>query len=272
MRFITIFNLVARIISVAGVFIFVNSEQDYCLAALLQSVVPMLAGGIALPMLWVTHPELFCKVSVKQVKEKILDGWQIFISTLFINLYTNSNIFVLGLMTNDTVVGYYSAASKLIEAVKGMMAPISNAIFPHVTVLFSESKEKAIRFLCKVLHIMGGITFIISISVCVFAKEIVAIIMGDAYSDSIVLLRVISFLPFIICLSNIFGVQTMVAVGMQNIFSRILMFSAFINVILIIPMIQMWSSLGLAITVTIVETFVTVTMYVVLLKNNIVLK
>lgn len=272
MRFITIFNLMARIISVIGIFVFVNTKEDYYLAALLQSVVPLLAGSIALPMLWIDRPYLFCKVSIEQVKNKLLDGWDIFISTLFINLYTNSNILILGIMTNDTVVGYYAAANKLIEAVKGLMTPVSNAIFPHVTVLFGESKEAAQRFLCRILHLMGMVTFVISLCVCIFAEQIVAIVMGNSYGESIILLRVISFLPFIICLSNIFGIQTMVAFGMQGTFSRILMASAALNLILIVPMIYMFSSMGIAITVVIVETFVAVTMYVVLLNNHIVLK
>ena len=272
MRFITIFNLISRLVSVVCIFTLVKDVDDYYLAALFQSIVPVMAGFLSLFVLYNKFPEVLVKPRFEDIKEKLVEGWEVFISTLFINLYTNSNVFLLGMLTNNTVVGYYAAANKLIEAVKGLMAPVSNAIFPHVSVMFKESKEKAIIFLCKMLHIIMGTTLVTSTVVLIFAEQLVTIIMGDSYSESIIILRILSFLPFIIGLSNIFGIQTMVAFGMQRIFSRILMASALLNFILVCPMIYMWQGIGLAITVLIVESFVTVTMYIVLRKNNIILQ
>ena len=271
MKFITVFNIMARIVSVSGIFILVQSRDDYLWAAFLQSFTPLLAGIIAMLVLLKQNPSLFCLPSLVDIKEKLYDGWDIFISTLFINLYTNSNIFILGLMTNDIVVGYYAAASKLVDAVKGLFSPISNAIFPHVSVLFKESKERAVNFLCSVLRIIGGLSFTISLLVFVFAEQIAGIVMGQGYEESIFILQIISFLPFIIGLSNIFGIQTMVAMGMKRVFSRILMLSALLNFILVFPFVYMWQEIGLAMTVVIVECFVTITMYIALRKNNIVL-
>ena len=82
------------------------------------------------------------------------------------------------------------------------------------------------------------------------------------------LLRIISFLPFIIGLSNIFGIQTMVAFGMQRLFSRILMASAAVNFLLVFPLVWAWQEIGMAITVVCVETFVTVTMYIALRRHG----
>ena len=272
MRFITFFNLFARIISVTGIFVLVSHQGDYYIAALLQSIVPLIAGLISLLIIGNKYPGIYKLPSKKEVWQKLKVGWDVFISTIFINLYTNSNTFILGLMTNDTVVGYYAAANKLIDAVKGLMMPVSNAIFPHVSVLFKDDKEKAISFLCKVLRRVGLGMMMISFLICLFAEYIVELIMGNMYSESVIIFRIISFLPFIVALSNIFGIQTMVAFGMQRIFSRILMFSSLLNFILVFPMIYIWQGVGLAITVVVVESFVTITMYTVLRKNNIVLR
>ncbi len=271
MRFITVFNLVARIVSVVGIFLFVTESQDYYLAAILQSIVPFLAGIISLAVIADKYPCLYRIPKKRDVFQKLKSSWDIFISSLFINLYTNSNTFILGVMTNDMVVGYYAAANKLIDAVKGLMMPVSNAIFPHVSVLFKEDREKAILFLRKVLSGMGGGMLIISSLIFLFAEQIVDFFMGSMYGESVIIFRIISYLPFIVALSNIFGIQTMVAFGMQRIFSRILMFSALLNFVLVFPMIYMWQGIGLAITIVIVESFVTITMYMVLRNNNIIL-
>lgn len=269
MRFITIFNLIARTASVVAIFVFVQEQSDYCVAAFLQSITPVIAGIISLWVLCRKTPEIFSLPSWQDIKDKFKEGWDIFISTVFISLYTNSNVFILGIMTNDTIVGYYSAANKLIMAVNGLMGPISSAIFPHISALFKESKEKAIIFLRKTVRYIGGLSLAASLGTFVLAEPIVHIIMGGSYEESILILRILSFFPFVIAMSNIFGVQTMVTFGMQNIFSRILMFSALLNFLLIFPLIYIWQGIGLSITVMIVESFVTITMYVILRKKGI---
>lgn len=269
MRFITIFNLIARTASVVAIFVFVREQSDYCMAAFLQSITPVIAGVISLWVLYRKTPEIFSIPSWQDIKNKFKEGWDIFISTVFISLYTNSNVFILGIMTNDTIVGYYSTANKLIMAVNGLMGPISSAIFPHISALFKESKEKAIAFLRKTVRYIGGLSLAASLGTFILAEPIVHIIMGGSYEESILILRILSFFPFVVAMSNIFGVQTMVTFGMQNIFSRILMLSALLNFVLIFPLIYLWQGIGLSITVMIVESFVTITMYVILRKKGI---
>ncbi len=269
MKYITILNLVARIISVAGIFLLVHESMDYRMAAFLQSFTPLLAGILSLGIIHHQWPEMLCVPAWADIVSKLQAGWDIFISTLFTNLYTNSNVFFLGLLCSDTVVGYYAAANKLIESVKGLLAPVSNAVFPHVSQLVKESQDRAVIFLRKMVKIIGGGSLAISLCVFIFADPIVNIIMGTGYEDSVLLLRIISFLPFIIGLSNIFGIQTMVVFGMQRIYSRIIMVSAIMNCLLVFPMIYMWKAVGLAITVVLVESFVTIAMYFILKQNKI---
>ena len=163
MRFITVFNLIARTASVIAIFAFVNQQADYRLAAFLQSITPVIAGVISLMVLYRKKPEIFLLPAWQDIKAKFKEGWDIFISTVFISLYTNSNVFILGIMTNDTIVGYYSAANKLIAAVNGLMGPISSAIFPHIAALYKESREKAIAFLHKTVRYIGGLSFLASL-------------------------------------------------------------------------------------------------------------
>ena len=269
MRFITIFNIIARTCSVIGIFVCVQETTDVYAAALFLSVTPLVAGLLSLAMIAKKQPHFFQRPTFAAIREKFRDGWDIFLSTLFINLYTNSNVFILGLLTTETGVGYYAAASKLIEAVKGLLMPISNAIFPHVSAMVKDAREDAIRFLRKAVRVIGGLSLVLSALVCLFAEPVTRLIMGDAYDASIRVLRIISFLPFIIGLSNIFGIQTMVAFGMQRLFSRILMASAAVNFLLVFPLVLLWQEIGMAITVVCVESFVTITMYIALRRHGI---
>ncbi len=269
MRFITIFNLIARTISVILIFALVNTEEDTALATLLLASPPLLAGIFSLAMLFIKSPQIFKIPTFKDVIGKIKAGFEIFLSTVSINLYTTTNNFLLGFIAGNAALGLYGAAYKIIQAIKGVMGPISNGIFPHISALSKTSKPDAIAFLKKATKILGVASFLLFILTFIFADLIVSIIMGEGYIKSVELLRIISPLPFLIALSNIFGIQTMVAFQFEKLFSRILMASAAVNFIIGIPLIYQFSSVGLAITTVIVETFVTVTMYVALRKRGI---
>ena len=84
---------------------------------------------------------------------------QIFISNLSVNLYTSTDVIILGLLTNNTIVGYYSGADKLIACIKRGISAINDAVYPYITRKFIESREEAFHFLRiqSGIYLMGGI-------------------------------------------------------------------------------------------------------------------
>ena len=271
MRYITIVNVIGRFLSVACIFYFVKVPSDYILAGLFQAIVPLIAGICSWIILWKKYREVFILPKFQSVKQVFIDAWEIFTSTIAINLYTASNIVFLGLLTNNTIVGYFSGAQKIIQNINQLISPVTQAIYPYVSKIASNSKNDALKFLRKIVLILGGGNFIGSILIFIFAEWIVDILLGAGYEQSVLLLRILAFLPFIISLSNIFGMQTMLVFGMKKQFNKILLSVAVINTIIVLPMIYFYQAIGVSISMIITEMFVTLTMYIVLRKNNIYL-
>lgn len=269
MRYITIVNIIGRFLSVVCIFYFVKAPSDYILAGLFQAIVPLIAGICSWIILWKKYREVFILPKFQSVKQIFIDAWEIFTSTIAINLYTASNIVFLGLLTNNTIVGYFSGAQKIIQNINQLISPVTQAIYPYVSKTASNSKNEALKFLRKIVLILGGGNFIGSILIFIFAEWIVDILLGAGYEQSVLLLRILAFLPFIISLSNIFGIQTMLVFGMKKQFNKILLSAAVINTIIVLPMIYFYQAIGVSISITITEIFVTVTMCVILKKNNI---
>lgn len=269
MRYITIVNIIGRFLSVVCIFYFVKAPSDYILAGLFQAIVPLIAGICSWIILWKKYREVFILPKFQNVKQVFIDAWEIFTSTIAINLYTASNIVFLGLLTNNTIVGYFSGAQKIIQNINQLISPVTQAIYPYVSKIASNSKNDALKFLRKIVLILGGGNFIASILIFIFAELIVDILLGAGYEQSILLLRILAFLPFIISLSNIFGIQTMLVFGMKKQFNKILLSAAVINTIIVLPMIYFYQAIGVSISMIITEIFVTVTMYIILKKNNI---
>jgi PST family polysaccharide transporter len=204
---------------------------------------------------------------MNQLKQVYHDGWHIFISTLAINLYTASNIVILGFLTNHTVVGYYSGASKIIGCIKSLLGPVSQAIYPYISQMMKESTQQGMHFLKKLLLLFGCAGTIMSLMIFAGSKFIVLLFLGDQYEPSVLMLQLMSLVPMMVALSNILGIQTMLPLGMEKIFSRILISSAVLNTIIIFPLTISYGGVGTSLTMSITESFVTVTMAVVLWRK-----
>ncbi|MDK2922247.1 MAG: hypothetical protein PWR24_1804 [Desulfonauticus sp.] len=269
MKYITILNIFAKLLFTVAIFIFVKEQSDYLKVPLLNSLGFILAGTLAL---WVVFRDFginFTIPNMSAIKHQLIEGWHIFISTVAISLYTVSNTFILGILTNNTIVGYYSAAERIVKAIQGLLNPVSQAIYPYVSKLVHESKEMGIKFVRKLTLMIGSISFFLSLILFVFADLIVKIFLGNQYLESIIVLRILSWLIFIIALSNIFGIQTMLPFNHKKAFSKILIRASIINLILAFILVPIYKHIGTSIAVLISEIFVTLSMFMYLQNKGI---
>lgn len=266
MVYITIFNIAARIITVMVIFYCVSSPADYVFAALWQSMGSVISGAIALIYLFVKYNHLFIWPRYKTIKHNFIEGWDIFISTVAINAYTATNVVILRFFTNDIIVGYYGAANKIIESIKGLLNPVSLAVFPYVSKKVQDNKIKGLKFLNRLLkgYVLFGILMFVVLSF--FAKDIVLLLLGNKYLESIILLKVMSVVPLLVAISNVFGTHTLLAFGYTKVYSKILICCACISVVSISVLANLFAGVGAAVTVSLTELYVVIFMYFVLNK------
>ena len=269
MKYITILNIVAKVIFTACIFIFIRKTEDYLYVPLINSMGFLVAGGLSLRIVSKNFGIKFILPSFEAIKHQLKEGWHIFISTAAISLYTISNTFILGLFTNNTIVGYYSAAEKIVRAVQGLLTPVSQTIYPYISKLASESKERALNFIRRLVKLVGAGTFILSLLLFILAAPIVNIVLGKQYQPSIIVLQILAFLPFIIGLSNIFGIQTMLTFNLKRAFSKILISAGLLNITLALILAPLYQHIGVSIAVLTTEIFVTLSMFIYLKKRGI---
>ncbi|MDK2920334.1 MAG: hypothetical protein PWQ37_3067 [Candidatus Petromonas sp.] len=269
MKYITILNIFAKLLFTVAIFVFVKEQADYWKVPLLNSLGFILAGVLALWIIFRDFKIGFIIPSKSSIKQQLIEGWHIFISTVAISLYTVSNTFILGIFTNNIIVGYYAAAERIIKAVQGLFNPISQSIYPYISKVISESKQRGIELIKKITLIIGGVSFFLSLCLFVFANLIVKLFLGNQYVESIIVLRILAWLPFIIALSNIFGIQTMLNFDYKEAFSKILISASFINIFLAFILVPLYKHIGISISVLISEIFVTSSIYIYLQSKGI---
>ncbi|RYF44036.1 MAG: flippase, partial [Comamonadaceae bacterium] len=247
-------------VSLVGLLLIVDSSQDYVLAVAAQGIAPVVASVLAWGWLVRTRAVRFVVPGWSAVGRQLREGWPFFVSTASVSLYTTSNVVLLGLVSHPQVVGYFAAAEKLIRAVQGLLAPVSQAIYPHVTRLALDSRAKALEFLHRLLKYQGSCMLLLSVAVFGLADPIVRALFGAEFVESILVLQCLSALPFIVGLSNVLGVQTMLNFDMQSAFHRLLLAAGFINVTLVLVLAAAFGAPGAALGVVATELIVLVMM------------
>lgn len=271
MRYITILNLTSRLATIVLLFLLVKSPDDYIVAAFLQSCTPMLAGIISWLILYKIMPGLLQKPNRNETVRVFKEGWQIFISTLAINLYTTSDLVILGTLTNNTIVGYYSGADKLINCIKRGVSAVNDAVYPYISHLMKESTSKAFELLKKQFLAYMVCGLLGSLLIVIFSPRFIPWLLGAKYIPAIKPLQIMGFVPMIVALSNVLGYETMLPLGMEKDFSKVLIGASVLNLLIIVPFIYWKQAIGVAIAMLITETFITLTMGYVLWKKRTVI-
>lgn len=262
MKYILIINVAIRSVTIVSIFLLVKVENDYLLLAVIYTITQVMTGITGLFFAIRKFDLRYLFPSKVQLLEQLKKGWNLFLSSIWINLYTTSNVFILGLFAPSSVVGYYSAADKVRIAFQGILSSMSQSVFPYVNKLLAESYQKFISFNRKLLKISVMIGIIISSSLFLFAEPIVKIVLGNEYSPSVIVLRIIAWLPLIIFLSNVFGIQTMLPLNYQKRFSQILFLAALINLMISFSIVPSYFEIGTSVSMLVTEIFVTLSFFI----------
>jgi PST family polysaccharide transporter len=269
MRYITIFTAISKAFYTAGIFLFVRRSEQVYLVPLISATSTLLVDIEAFRVIYLKFNYKFVIPMIKDIVYQLKDGFTIFMSQVAINLYTTSNTFILGILTANTYVGYYAAAQKILSIVLSLISLVQQTLYPYANRLVATQKENAKVFFQKLTKIAGISGLIISLLLFIFAPLLVKIILGSGYLPSITTIRILSLLPFLVILSSVFGILIMLPMGYKAEFMKILWGASIINITFALILVPKLKHNGTAISATITEMYVTLTMWLFLRRKRI---
>lgn len=266
-KYIALFNIIGKTITTSLIFIFIKNPSDVILAIFIQSMSVVITAFIALIFIYIKWPLNLVFPSKQSLINTFRDGWDIFITIFSSNLLGNSYILILGILTDNKTVGYFSIADKIVRVFHSLVSPLSNAIFPHVSKLFYESREEALRLLRKVLY-WGGIGFSgCFVILIIFANYFIRIFTGTNSNHIRNLISIIAVLPLSIFVDNIYGTQILINIGRTNEFMKAIIIPGLISIVaslIFVPIFKDYAS----ITIYLISQLSILTLMVYFVRRN----
>lgn len=266
MKQISIINIISKVSFTLAIFFFVKTNFDYWIVPLLTSLGYVFGGLYAFFLALFKFKIKFRLPLLKGITQQYVDGWHIFTSRIYVNLYSSSNIILLGFFASPIVVGNFSVAEKIIQAISSIFGPILQAFYPFLANLYRVSRKRFFIFFDKLNLILLIFSFGASLVALVFADEIVSIVTGSSDSNVISIFSILA----LTIISSPFGpsfTNGMLVLGKDRIFSKIVRNSFFLNFILILPLVYLYNYTGLAVTYVIIQYY-TITHLYFILKNS----
>ncbi|HOJ86892.1 MAG TPA: flippase [Elusimicrobiales bacterium] len=270
MKWITYLNIIAKGIFTVAVFVFINSEKDYYAVPILNSIGIIMIGVVSLFILGKRFETIFVMPNRNQILYHMKEGWYIFTSTIAITFYTVSNTFILGLITNNVIVGYYSISEKIVKVFYSLLTPIQQTVYPYFSKLIIDSKNIASYRLKKLLLIMAFIGMILSGSSMIFSKHIIYILAGTVNKETVTVLMILSINILAIGINNVLGVQGLIAFGYYKYFRNIVFIAAVFHIIILLGLIRTFGIIGAALSPVITEVLICLMEYYIIKKEKII--
>ena len=262
MKYLSIVNIISRIFSFIAIIFFIKNENDYIMAAFLQSVPNMISAVISVFFIVKNFDiKYFVFPKLKDVLMAFSEGWELFLAGIASNLYTSSNIVVLGYFVPNEVVGYYSGADKIIRGIIGLFSPITQALYPYVCRKISTEKFQSYILVKRILISYLILGIILSLIFYKFGADVINIILGSTFINSIEIFKSMTPLLFIILMSSVTGIIVLIAFNLKKYFKKALFIGLLINFSLILPFINLWGVYGLIITNIVVEFSILIVMF-----------
>ncbi|ATA89049.1 hypothetical protein CGC58_04555 [Capnocytophaga stomatis] len=254
---ITVANVVPRIVMLLLTFYFVTEKTDYYVALLIQMLALLASALLSLMIIIKNRLVHFVKPTFYEAKKQLLSGAHVFAMSISTNLYTTTNVVVLGLLTNDSVVGIYSAADKLIRALISLLSSVIQVIFPRMNIYFLESKQKSINFIRKVIYFMFGVGIALGIVLYFGSEQIIHLMYGtDKFHQAIYVLKYSALLPLFSVINGIIAINIFITFGMKKDLLKVVMVGCMFSLLCISPLILIFEEMGVVLCATFTELII----------------
>ncbi|WP_318456152.1 oligosaccharide flippase family protein [Photobacterium leiognathi] len=221
--YISKLTVFSKLISIVPCFIFIEKESDlyvFLLSLLSSNIIVCLFS-----FLKVRKYISIGKISLK-MRKYLSDGSYIFLSRLCVTFYTSAVPIVIGATLGNYYAGIYSGIDKVIKGVSSLQNPLVQASYPFI--IKNDKLRRIVNFIFIIPSSFFMLFFIFNV---LYPSVILNIFKIPIVTESLIVIRIMSFLPILISISGFLGVYNLLAKGKNKYFSICIISGSIISLV-----------------------------------------
>lgn len=254
-KFISIRTFFIKVASILCIFIFINKISDAYLYYVINTIFFIVIAVLNIAMLYKNVKFVFPKT--KNLKKHIKPLLTFFTTKFVISVYVSFSIILIGFLSTEKEVGFFTLAYKAYNVVIALITTIPIVIISKATVLIQNKDFDSYKTLIEKVF-----TFIIVLGIpaifftFLYAENIVYILGGHEFLYSSISLKILSVLILVIALSNIFALNILTPLKKEKYFLRSALTGMVLSILLNVFLIPKYGSVGASISLLIAEIVV----------------
>ncbi|EMF0108224.1 polysaccharide biosynthesis C-terminal domain-containing protein, partial [Enterococcus hirae] len=249
-------NIFVKIASLIAVFIFVKTESDVGKYILVLSISTLMGNLTLWPYLhrFVSRPD-FTKLDLWK---HFFPSLTLFIPQIATQVYLVLNKTMLGAMEGVKSAGYYENSDKIVKVILAIITATGTVMLPRVANTYAKgNKEKVYQYLVLSFDFVSSICIPMALGLAAIAPKFSIWFLGSDFAITGKIISILSLVIIFIGWSNVLGTQYLLPTNQTRYYTISVISGASINLIMNIPLIQIFGIYGAVISTVLSELTVT---------------
>ena len=254
-KYITLRSIAIRSCYIVAIFLTIRHGEQYRLYWLL-SVAAVVVNAVVNLAYARRYIDLHLKdlLDLRYMKSNLTLG----VYAIMTSMYLTFNVVYLGLVTDNTEVGYYTTAFKVYSVVLGFFSAFASVMLPRMSAIVAAGDRQSFERL--VIRSFDAVaTFSTPIVLCstIFAPQIIRVLAGTGYEGAVVPMQIIMPTICLVAISQVMTLQVLMPMRRERALLIISIVGAAVSVIANALIVKQLHSIGSAIVLLVAEVVVT---------------
>ncbi|MGZ8189895.1 MAG: oligosaccharide flippase family protein [Methylococcaceae bacterium] len=260
--FPAVLTFTTRLLCLIFLIKFITQPSEYYLVPIIIGTTYGISGLTSLIYVLIKHKIKLVKLTSFEIKHLLFSGKEIFFGIISVTLFRNSNVIILGLLSNSAAVSVYSIAEKSIKIFQAGARPLNQLFFPKVIRSISQMKtpdtaafKTILKYTIPQLVLLSFAAILITLFY-IFSRHYLPSKFNFSHENEIVYLVSIMVVAVLFGVSNfMFGMAGLNYLNKKGYFTKAIFVTGIFSIFCCVTLVLWFSEVGAALSFIFSEMF-----------------
>lgn len=261
-------NFFAKTVNIIGIFVLVNTREDYIRYAFLLSFMTLLASLLAMIPLKNYFKLKWYPVDGKRILAHLRGSLQLFLPQIAMMLYTSVDKILLDHFVSNGAVAFYDQAEKIVKIPLTFITVLSTVMMPRLANQLSVGDRSGFQYhLSETLKFSSMLAFPMMLGIAGIASTLIPWYLGNEFIEAIPAIWVLSPIIVLCSWTGLSGDQYLVVTKQTGYLTISYVAAALVNLVMNFILIPDWGVVGAALSIVAAYTVILGIQYYIMLQQ-----